>query len=60
MDLDLNKYDLNHRVMHHPVMSDGVWDGAYRAAWESFYSLEHLRTILRRAAANPRGRPYTH
>jgi hypothetical protein len=40
-------------------MSDEDWDGAYRAAWESFYSLEHVRTILRRAAANPQGRPHT-
>ena len=59
MDPDLNKYDLNNRVTHHPVMSDEDWDGAYRAAWKSFYSLEHMRTILRRAAASPRGRPHT-
>jgi len=59
MDPDLNKYDLNNRVTHHPVMSDEDWDGAYRAAWESFYSLEHVRTILQRAAAHPQGRPHT-
>jgi hypothetical protein len=38
MDSDLNKYDLNNRATHHPVMSDEDWDGAYRAAWQSFYS----------------------
>jgi Radical SAM superfamily len=59
MDDDLNKYDLYHRVMHHPRMSDADWDDAYRAAWESFYSFDHIRTILRRAAANPNGRPRT-
>jgi hypothetical protein len=59
MDPDLNKYDLSHRVTHHPRMSDGEWEEAYRAAWESFYSYDHIRTILRRAAANPRGRPRT-
>jgi Radical SAM superfamily len=59
MDSDLNKYDLYHRVTHHPKMSDMEWEDAYRAAWESFYSLDHLRTILRRAAANPTGRPRT-
>ena len=59
MDPDLNKYDLNNRVTHHLVMSDEDWDGAYRAAWESFYSLDHMRTILRRTAAHPRGRPHT-
>ena len=59
MDRDLNKYDLYHRVTHHPGMSDAEWDDAYRAAWESFYSFDHIRTVLRRVAANPRGRPST-
>ena len=59
MDPDLNKYDLYHRVARHPKMSDTDWDDVYRAAWESFYSFEHIRTVLRRVAANPRGRPET-
>src|SRR4051794_7834329 len=59
MDPDLNKYDLYHRVAHHPKMSDGEWEEAYRAAWQSFYSFDHIRTVLRRAAANPQGRPQT-
>ena len=59
MDGDLNKYDLSHRVTHHARMSDADWEDAYRAAWESFYSPEHIRTILQRAAANPNGRPRT-
>jgi hypothetical protein len=59
MDPDLNKYDLYHRVAHHPRMSDADWDDSYRAAWESFYSLDHIRTVLRRVAANPQGRPQT-
>jgi Radical SAM superfamily len=59
MDPDLNKYDLNHRVSHHPKMSDEEWEEAYRAAWEVFYTPEHIRTILRRAAAIPNGRPGT-
>ena len=33
MDPDMNKYDLNHRVAHHPKMSDAEWEEAYRAAW---------------------------
>jgi hypothetical protein len=40
-------------------MSDEDWDVAYREAWQSFYSLEHVRTILRRTAAHSRGRPHT-
>jgi hypothetical protein len=59
MDRDLNKYDLYHRVMHHSVMSDEDLEEAYRAAWESFYSFDHIRTILRRVAAIPNGRPET-
>ena len=51
MDADLNKFDLNHRVSHHPKMSDAEWDDAYRAAWHAYYTPEHVRTILRRVAA---------
>jgi hypothetical protein len=56
MDPDMNKYDLNHRVAHHSKMSDTEWEEAYRTAWETYYTPEHIRTILRRAAANPLGR----
>ena len=59
MDADLNKYDLHHRVTHHPRMSDDEWDAAYRAAWANYYTPEHMRTILRRAAVHPAGRPKT-
>jgi len=55
MDPDLNKYDLNHRVSHHPKMSDAEWEDAYRAAWEAYYTPEHMRTILRRVAAHKMG-----
>ncbi len=57
MDPDINKYDLNHRVSHHSQMTDAEWEEAYRAAWQSFYTFDHIRTILRRAAAIPNGRP---
>ncbi|MCX2722312.1 B12-binding domain-containing radical SAM protein [Roseibium salinum] len=57
MDPDLNKYDLNHRVTHHPRMSDAEWEEAYRQAWDSYYSDEHIETVLRRAAAHKKGRP---
>ena len=57
MDPDVNKYDLNHRVSHHPKMSDTEWEEAYRAAWLSYYTDDHIRTILRRTAASKLGRP---
>ncbi|HEY6996028.1 MAG TPA: radical SAM protein [Xanthobacteraceae bacterium] len=59
MDPDMNKYDLNRRVTHHCKMTDAEWDDAYRAAWEAFYAPEHIRTVLRRAAASRLGRPKT-
>jgi len=59
MDPDLNKYDLNHRVSHHARMSDQEWEDVYRDAWAAFYTPEHIRTILRRAAQIPNGRPGT-
>jgi len=57
MDRDLNKYDLSHRVSHHPKMSDDEWEEAYRMAWHTYYTPEHIRTILRRTAASRLGRP---
>ena len=59
MALDLNQYDLHHRVSHHSKMSDEEWEDSYKAAWEAFYNPEHVRTILRRTAASRLGRPKT-
>ena len=59
MDPDMNKYDLNNRVTHHQKMSDREWDDAYREAWLTFYEPNHIRAILKRAAASPLGRPKT-
>jgi Radical SAM superfamily len=57
MDPDLNKYDSHHRVAHHPKMSDAEWEDAYRVAWEAYYTPEHIRTVVRRAACSRLGRP---
>ena len=51
MDPDLNKYDLNHAVTAHPGMSIREWEQTYRSAWETYYTDEHIETVLRRAAA---------
>jgi radical SAM superfamily enzyme YgiQ (UPF0313 family) len=51
MDADLNKYDLNHVVTAHPLMSTAEWEAAYRDAWQAYYTEEHIETILRRAIA---------
>jgi hypothetical protein len=47
----MNKYDLNHRVVQHPKMSAAEWEEAYREAWCTFYTPEHIKTVMRRAAA---------
>lgn len=51
MDPDLNKFDLNHRVTHHPRMSDEEWEQAYLDAWNTFYTWDHMETVLRRMVA---------
>ncbi|MEO6393836.1 MAG: radical SAM protein, partial [Pyrinomonadaceae bacterium] len=49
MDADLNRYDLNHDVTAHSQMSRTEWQETYRAAWETYYTHEHIETVLRRA-----------
>src|SRR5215212_7638399 len=51
MDADMNKYDLEHVVTGHAKMSQAEWESIYRAAWDAYYTPDHLFTILRRAAA---------
>ena len=51
MDADLNKYDLNHDVTGHAIMSREEWRATYRTAWETYYTDEHVETVLRRAIA---------
>jgi radical SAM superfamily enzyme YgiQ (UPF0313 family) len=51
MDPDLNKYDLDHVCVAHSTMSRTEWQRAYRLAWDTYYSWEHIETVMRRAAA---------
>jgi hypothetical protein len=57
MDPDLNKYDLQHRVSHHPTMTDAEWEDAYDEAWRRWFTDEHIERVARRHAARPGGRP---
>jgi hypothetical protein len=57
MDPDLNKYDLHHRVTHHDTMSDAEWEAAYKAAWDAYFTPEHMETVTRRHARLKGGRP---
>ena len=51
LDPDLNKYDLEHVVTTHSNMTVAEWRRAYDEAWDIFYAPEHIRTVMRRAAA---------
>lgn len=57
MDPDLNKYNLHHRVSHHPKMSDAEWEAAYGDCWRLWFNDEHMERVARRHAARPGGRP---
>jgi radical SAM family protein len=50
LDPDMNKYDLNHICTTHPKMSRADWDRAYKQAWQRYYTIDHVETILRRVA----------
>ncbi len=52
MDPDLNNYDLNHITTDHPVMTREEWYGAFREAWQSFYNVDHIKTLMRRGRTN--------
>jgi hypothetical protein len=51
MEPDLNKYDLEHATMSHPLMSKEQWEQVYEDSWRVYYSPEHMKTVMRRAAA---------
>jgi hypothetical protein len=51
LDGDLNKYDLNHVTTAHAKMSADDWNRVYRLAWQRYYTMEHIDTVLRRVAS---------
>jgi radical SAM superfamily enzyme YgiQ (UPF0313 family) len=51
MEPDMNQYDLEHVCTQHPKMSNDEFMQTYRDAWKSFYSLEHVETVMRRHAS---------
>jgi radical SAM superfamily enzyme YgiQ (UPF0313 family) len=51
MDADLNRYDTFHVVTAHATMTRGEWEQTYWAAWRSYYTFQHMCTLMRRAAA---------
>jgi radical SAM superfamily enzyme YgiQ (UPF0313 family) len=51
MDADLNRYDTFHVVTAHSAMGRGAREETYWAAWRTYYTFEHMCTLMRRAAA---------
>jgi radical SAM superfamily enzyme YgiQ (UPF0313 family) len=51
MDPDLNNYDLEHVCTAHSRMSHREWESIYHEAWSIYYSSDHMKVLLRRAAA---------
>jgi len=51
LDPDLNRYDLEHVTAAHATMSQAQWEQAYQDAWRTYYSPEHMETVMRRAVA---------
>lgn len=48
LDPDYNNFDSFRPATSHPRMSREEWIAAYRDAWASFYSFEHMRRALLR------------
>jgi hypothetical protein len=51
IDPDLNKFDLEHVVTDHPRMTRAEWQELYHTAFGAYYTDEHMKTVIRRAAA---------
>jgi radical SAM superfamily enzyme YgiQ (UPF0313 family) len=51
LEPDLNKFDLEHATATHPLMSKSEWEKVYRSAWDAYYTLDHMMTIMRRSVA---------
>ena len=51
LDPDLNKYDLEHATTPHPTLSNKELEDIYQEAWWAYYSVDHMETVMRRAAA---------
>jgi Radical SAM superfamily len=51
MEPDLNKYAAEHACTDHPRMSRRQLEDIYREAWGLYYTPQHMKTLLRRAAA---------
>lgn len=49
METDMNQYDVVHVTTAHATMSREALLDVYHRAWDLYYSIEHVETVLRRA-----------
>ena len=44
-------HDINHVTTAHPRMSREEWEHTYQSAWRRYYTIDHIKTVLRRLAS---------
>jgi hypothetical protein len=49
LEPDLNRYDSAHVTAPHARMSAPEWQSAYDEAWRTYYTVEHVERVMRRA-----------
>ena len=49
MDPDMNNYDVIHATTEHPKMTAQQWKDIYNKAWDTYFSPQHIKTLLYRA-----------
>jgi len=50
MHPDFNLYDSQHEVTVHPQLKNGKWTEMYFEAWNTFYSLENMKALLKQGS----------
>jgi radical SAM superfamily enzyme YgiQ (UPF0313 family) len=50
MHPDFNLYDSQHEVTVHPQLKNGAWTEMYFEAWNTFYSLENMKALLKQGS----------
>ncbi len=51
LEADMNNFDSNHVCAPHARMSRAEWQRTCQSAWQRYYTIEHIETVLRRVAS---------
>ena len=52
MEEDMNLYDLNHVTTEHPHLSREDLEKLYNDAWNTYYTYDHVKVVMKRARAD--------